>query len=187
MNLLFWKPRTESKYQEVSEEHPLPVSIPENGQVLPPVAGQAITRRILIPGIGTASAYTDGDAFGTTFFIPSLFRPEKRSGVAVKVLLCDKDDEGFQVDLNFFSRAITATTDNSPFTPNDIDLADAWEGTISVSNFYNWAVNQGGQNVDSRLWLNSETTGIWCQCTARGALNIAAGAEPWIKLTVVPN
>lgn len=186
MNLLFWRPRLASGYREANEEFPLPVQIPETGRYLPPVAGDSIPRQIQIPGIGTASAYADGDAFGTLFFIPTLFRPEKRSGVIVKALLVDKDDEGLQVDLVFFSREITGTTDNSAFNPSDADM-HSWEGTLSVSTFYNWSGNQGGQQIDNRLWVQSETTGIWCQCVARGALNIAAGALPWLKLTVVPN
>ncbi len=167
-----------------TEQETVPVEV--KGSYLPPIAGVQTEYFVQVPGIGTGSAYADGDAFGSLIKLSDVFRSDKRSGTIVKVVLYDLDDEGLPVDFVFFRRSVTATADNSAFAISDTDnLASV--GFISVTDFRNWGNNQLGQNITDRLWCTSDSTDLYLLLVIRGAANVAAGSEPWITVSVVPN
>lgn len=151
---------------------------------LPPVAGEANTRKIQIPGIST-DIYAAGDAFGTLITLPGVFRANKNSGIVTKIQLLDRDDEGSQVDVHFYRRPMTTTADNAAFDPSDVDIL-SWEGGESITTFFNWNSNQGGQWTGSH-WVESDDTNLYIRCVTQGTPTIVAGSEPWLLVTVVPN
>lgn len=183
MSTLWWRKGRESA-QETTDEHPFPTQIIQSHN-LPPVSGNTVTRRVKVPGIGYASAYAAGDAFGTSFVFPALFRAEKPSGTITSVVIHDLDDENIQLDVPLFIAPFTATADNSAFAPSDNDNLNC-RGVISVTTFSNWANNGLGEWNGSK-WINTVDGNIYTQIVAQGAPNIAAGKEPWIEITVVPD
>lgn len=207
MGLFFWrKTRDTGLYRSdgiaqtldvpAAEDNPLPVRIypddfddPLRVQLdqayLPSVSGENITRRVLVPGIGTGSAYAAGDAFGTIITIPDVFRPGKNSGVVTKLVFHDLDDEGLTKDVIFYRQAISTTADNSAYTPTDIENLDS-EGAETISTYFNWAVNQIGQWTGTH-WVRSLDTNLYIRLVTQGADNIAAGSEPRLDVTVVPD
>lgn len=181
----------------VSDKYPLPVrlvtrDIDDIARIaiemnrMPPVEGQTTYRMVQIPGIGTGSAYADGDAFGTLITWHNVLRAEKPSGTIVGALLFDLDDEGLQVDVPLFTQGITVTADNSAFAPSDADLLFC-RAIVPITEFYNWGSNQFGQYTGSPKWLRADGPNLYTQCVIRGAANIAAGALPWLALVVVPD
>lgn len=204
MALLFWRKTKdtgsadESQNVEVNETYPLPVQliqpddndyppvrIPEDSGYQAPIAGRAFTRLYRVPGIGTGSAYADGDAFGTAFTLHDLMRPENPACWIVDVFLIDRDDEGLQVDVPIFIAPIASTTDNNAFAPTDIELL-TWRRTFAITGFSNWSVNQGGQYEGSPQLIVGQGPHLYTQLVARGTINVAAGAEPYIGITVMP-
>lgn len=141
---------------------------------LPVTSTQVTIGPVMVPGIGTAAAYADGDALGTKFQFTNVFRAPKYSGVIVSALYYDLDDEGLGVDLHLFKADFTSGTDNSAFAPSDADLLN-WVGTISfgTSDFFNLGSNQVGQKLALGLGINGASSTLYCQAVARGALNIA--------------
>lgn len=204
MSILFWRKARDTGQASVTqsvavdEDNPLPVrpvshedDAPAQVAIAmtrtPPVAGETrLIGPLQIPGIGTAAAYADGDAFGTVIKFHDCFRSEVCSGTIVGVLFYDLDDEGVNKDVPLFIREIAATTDNNAFAPSDSDLL-AWRGTMAISTWFNWGSNQVGQNITDRLWIKAESPHLWTQIVTRGADNIAAGALPQIALLVVPD
>lgn len=165
------------------EDDPLPVLV--SNTVQPPIAGQTITRVVQVPGIGTGSAYQTGDAFGTLITFPDVFRPEKGSGIVVKVLFYDLDDEGIQKDLILFSDVVTTTADNSPIALPD-SLIQSIKGGITISTFFDLLDNQVGQWTGT-LWVQGTGPNLYALAITRGADNVAAGSVPLIALTTVPD
>ncbi len=184
MATLFFRNSNETTHTAVSDEHPLPTIA--YGDYMPAVAGRTVTRIVEVPGVGTGSAYADGDAFGTMITWLDVFRAEKCSGTIVGAFLQDFDGEGIQIDIPIFTRTITATADNAAFAPSDIDLA-ACRAVVSITEFYNWGSNQFGQATGLGLWVQGEGVNLYSQCVIHGAANIASGAVPRIGLVVVPD
>lgn len=208
MSILFWRKtqdtgqyRPDGKAQvapiEVDENNPLPVRIYPSEQddspgqpvslptVMPPQAGMSVTYRVQIPGIGTASAYTAADAFGTLVTLSDVFRSEKRAGNIVQVVFYDLDDEGLQKDLIFYERPVTTTADNDAYAPSDADLLYC-VGVLSLTTYVNLSSNQIGVwtgNVRSRSTDNN----LYVRLVTQGADNIAAGSIPWLAITVIPD
>ncbi|MCK9602593.1 MAG: hypothetical protein M0R06_26335 [Sphaerochaeta sp.] len=170
--------------EPVSPDNPLPVEL--HGLLLPPVAGRTITRLVKVPGITADAAHADGDALGTMITFPDVFRAERCSGVIVGAFILDLDNEGLQVDLPIFTRAFTATADDSAFTPSDTDML-ACRAVLEIYTFSNWGANQFGRWVDNPIWINGESVNLYTQVVARGAINIAAGADPYVGIVVVPD
>lgn len=170
----------------VSSVNPFPVALAQ--RLLPPIEGRTVWRMVQVPGIGTGAAYADGDAFGGLITFPEVFRAEKRSGVIVAVLLFDLDDEGLALDMPLFARPITPTADNGPFALSDDGLL-ACRGAVAIPTaaFWNWGSNQLAVVKDVGLWVQSDDTNLYTQLVARGALNIAAGAIPWLGVVVLPD
>jgi hypothetical protein len=203
MSILFWRKTLETGTPgnpdtvPANEDNPLPVQIvdlddndPARVKIdmayLPPVAGQTITRQVKVTGIGTGAAYAAGDTFGGLIRIPDVFRAEKRSGTIVGLLFHDFDDEGIGKTALFFRRAITGGTDNDAYAIADSDNL-AFVGKIAITDFEDLANSYVGQNTSERIWVQGESTDLWCQFKTTGADNIAAGAEPWISVTVIPD
>jgi hypothetical protein len=138
---------------------------------------------ITIPGVGAASAYTSGDAFGTAFALQGV----PPSGTITSVVFLDYDDEGITKDLALFSAPFTGTADNAAFAPSDDDLRNLL-GVVRISSFRDFSVNQVGQAIPA-LWYDTgrpevgET--LYGQFVTRGTDNIAAGKVPSFFFTVV--
>lgn len=175
---------------------PLPVQIVNNDDedtprfeidqlYLPPVAGQTVTRLVKVTGLTTGSAYTSGDVFGDVLTFHNVFRSEKNSGTIVRVVLIDLDAEGLAVELPIYNRKITAGTNDSAYDVSDADGMFC-ETTIPITTFYNYGGWQVGKWTGTE-WVVSTDCNLYTQLCTRGAQNIAAGSEPWIKLTVVPD
>lgn len=208
MSLLFWRKTNNTSDDNndgtinelsvpVTESRPLPVQIFNNEDedtpkveisqsYLPPVPGQQITRMYKVPGVTTGGAYADGDAMGTLITFHDVFRPEKRSGIVVGAFIIDKDDEGLQIDIPLFVRTFATTTNDSAFAPSDDDLMHC-RAVVAVSSFSNWGSNQFGQATNQGIWISGEDTNLYSQLVARGAINLAAGSEPWVGLVVIPD
>jgi hypothetical protein len=203
MSLLFWRKSVEvagGKSNEqpvvVSTSDPLPVQLvysDENAaspvqivqDYMPPVAGQTVSRMVKVPGITAAAAHHAGDAFGTMITFRDVFRQEKKSGVIVSVLLHDLDDENSQVDVPLFAMPFTATADDAAFAPSDTDNLFC-KGTISITTFANWGNNGLGEWNGSK-WMKSEDGNLYTQLITQSTPNIAAGADPWIEIVVIPD
>ncbi|GEM_PF-4918400 len=200
MSLLFWRKTTDVPNESsvaVTETNPLPVQlihlnendVPpvriEQESYLPPVAGVSITRRVQVPGIGTGSAYTAADAFGTLITIPNVFRPNKNSGIATKILFYDLDDEGIQKDCIFFGVPISTTANDDAYAPSDGDILSGSNG-VSITTFFNWANNQMGV-WNGSAWVESMDTNLYVRLITQGADNIAAGSIPWLSITIIPD
>lgn len=203
MSLLFWRKTHDTAIagdtpsQAVTEDTPLPVRLYPGGDdeaqsveiangFMPPVSGQTILREYEIPGIGTGSAYADGEAFGTAFTLHDLFRAEKCSGTIVGAYLHDLDDEGLRVDVPLFVHPIASTTDNNAFAPSDAELVTC-RAVVPITEFFNWSSNQFGQATNLGIWIKAESPNLYTQLVIRGAANIAAGAIPRLGIIVVPD
>lgn len=184
MGLIYWRSKRNNVNEQVSEENPFPVQIVQE-DYLPPQAGGQITRLVKVPGIGTASPYAAGDAFGTLVTLPDVFRLNKNAGNIVKVVLYDLDDEGLQKDLIFYARSVTTTADNVAYAPSDIDLL-ASVGALSLTSFVNLSSNQIG-TWTGNLHVMSQDRNLYVRLVTQGADNIAAGSEPWLAVTVIPD
>lgn len=140
---------------------------------------------VVIPGIGTGAAYTDGYAFGTTITFPNVLRPNVGSGVLYSATYLDLDDEGLQVDLHLFKRPPTyVPINNAAYSPSDSDLlASGYICTVSFTTFSNFGANQVSYvgNI-GRAFANAAGTDLYGQCVARGVQNIAAANLPMMSL-----
>ena len=129
-----------------------------------------------VPGIGVGAAYATGDAFGTTFVIPS-----QDEGTITKVIFHDLDNEGLRKELWLFSRPFTETADNAAFAPTAQENPYS-VGVIPVSTFYGASGNQIGLALPALDYLAPQKK-LYGQWVTRGADNIAAGSIP--EFTVV--
>lgn len=203
MSLIFWRKTRDTPVSAnpesvaVTEDTPLPVRLLANEDddaprvqldqpYLPPVAGVTLERLVQIPGIGTASIYAAGDAFGTLITWHNVFRAEKCSGTIVGAYLIDLDDEGIQVDIPIWIRSFTTTADNSAFAPTDADVLGC-RAVISITGFSNWNANQFGQYEGSPRWVRGESPHLYTQAVVQGTPTIAAGAVPWLGILIVPD
>lgn len=132
-----------------------------------------------IPGIGTGSAYTAADAFGTKFWFDV-----PKHGVIEAVVYLDMDDEGIETEIWCFNEDFDATTDNDAFAVSDIDLRKL-VAVISIVKFANAANNQVGINNGLQLPYTATSGKLYCQCVTRGAPNIAAANIPQITLRII--
>ena len=147
------------------------------------VAGRIYKSPVIkVPGIGAASAYAAADAFGTKVVINGL----PNQGTISDVIFIDKDDEGIVKELVLFDHDFTGTADNSAFAPTDADLENL-VGVVSISNFYNYSVNQVGRATPALFYSTDPRSPgrLYGQFVTRGADNIAAGSEPLFFLVVV--
>jgi hypothetical protein len=165
----------ERAYHEINRLNPFPVRI-EN---VPNISSHVFrTSPLFIPGIGTASAYAAGDAFGTQL---DVIVPDE--GTISNVFLLDYDDEGLRKDIVLFDRPFTATADNAAFAPSDEDLLHCI-GVVTIDFFYNFANNQIGIATPALGYVAIGET-IYCQVVTQGADNIAAQAIPQLVFVIV--
>lgn len=136
------------------------------------------TQPLLVPGIGAASPYASGDAFGTqmTFSVPD-------EGTISNVVFLDYDDEGINKELVLFNKLVTETADNAEYAVADIDLTPCL-GVCYINTWSNFANNQVGQAYPALSYVTMGEK-IYGQLITRGADNIAAGLQPAIYLVVV--
>lgn len=174
-----------TKAAPVSDSLPFPTKI--HNEMLPPVARHLVAVTRTVPGIGTGAAYADLDALGTLIEFPNLLlrqsNPVRYTGTLESAVYYDLDDEGLQVDLHLYSRAVTSGTDNSAYAPADAD-ALAYLGTVNFVAFHDLNTSRVSAVEDIGLLLVGESTSVWGQAQARGALNIAAENLPRFKLVV---
>lgn len=134
--------------------------------------------RTAIPGIGPATLYATGDAFGAGF---TLGVPIE--GTIATVVFRDYDDEGVTKELVLFNDSFTATADNAAFAVSDADLGKC-VGVISIATFYNFGNNQIGI-VNPALYYLAPRGILYCQLVTRGGDTIAQGAIPDLTIMVV--
>ena len=174
----------------VSDANPLAVYQPDDPSDIrssPPAAGRTRTYALTIPGIGVSSAYADKDCLGTLMEFPNMLRENKRSGLIHTVTYFDLDDEGLAVDVHFFNRAIASPgNDNAAFAPSDAE-ALAYIGTASFSAFSDFNTSQVSSGAYYIAVPPQGGTSIFAHAQARGALNIAAGHLPVIRICVLPD
>jgi hypothetical protein len=163
-------------YHEITQLNPFPVDIMNAPQV-----GSRVYKvgPLYIPGIGTASAYAAGDAFGTQF---ELIVP-LREGTISNVFFLDRDDEGVRKDLILFDRSVTETTDNAAYAVSDDDLRHCI-GVITVDFFYNFANNQVGVATPALSYVVPGDS-IFIQVVTQGVDNIAVNALPQLTFVIV--
>ena len=135
---------------------------------------------ILIPGIGTASAYADLDAFGTLFELTHL----PKRGIFISARLLDLDDEGTnaKLEVHCFRERFTPTADNSALAITDADVRYGYECSISIDNGYDNNTSFFVVKDDLRIQFFAPRRRLYAQCQTRGAPNIAAGSEPLVRL-----
>lgn len=136
------------------------------------------TLRQTVPGIGAAVLYTSGDAFGTKMIFPVPVE-----GTISNIHFIDHDDEGLAKELVLFDRDFTETADNAAFAPSDDDMRNCI-GVISITNFYNFSLNQMGEGTPALGYIAPEGK-LWGQWVTRGGDTIAAGASPDVWLVIV--
>lgn len=131
-----------------------------------------------VPGIGTGSAYTSGDAFGTGFWIVC-----PKAGLLRSISFVDLDNEGIAKDVVFFNHEVTTTADNDAFAPLDPDLSGSLVRSVSIvaGDFISFNANKLATVTAIDLPLTSLNGRIWVRLVTRGADNIAGGKEPLIS------
>lgn len=154
---------------------PTDISVTQAGDVFSTV--RVSGEKFQIPGIGTAAAYTAGDAFGVKFMLTV---PEM--GTISNVIFIDLDDEGKAKELVLFDNDFTGTADNAAFDPTDADTRNC-VGVVSIDTFYNYGSNQIGVSTPALSFVAPRKV-LWCQLVTRGADNIAADNIPWIRVVV---
>ena len=152
----------------------IPVAIPDPIVAL---GTTFVTDVIEIPGIVTAAAYQDGDAFGTKFKVAV-----PKDGVIATALLFGLDDEGIQKDIFLFEGDFVQTADNAAFAPTDADLLKS-VGFITIDVFSNVAANQLGVASPALFYVAPQGF-LWGQVVTRGADNIAAANIPRFRLVI---
>ncbi len=164
-------------YAEVSEANPVPFYL------VTPSRGVEETLPFSPIGIVTGAAYADKDAMGTKptpVLVP-------KGGKLTGARYADLDDEGLRVDLWVFNRKpSTVQTDNGAFVVADVDLP----ACIAVIPFADFSdANTGQVSIQTGLDVDLAASNgkLWCWAQARGALNIAAGAEPVFVLVIRPD
>jgi len=137
------------------------------------------TNWITIPGVQTASAYADLDAFGTIFEIPNL----PRRGIFISARMLDLDDEGAQARLviHMFRSRFDPTADDAALAITDADVRFSWETSIDI-------LSRDDNNVNNLFQEDGLNKMFWCpgrsffaQAQSRGTPTIAAGSVPLIR------
>ena len=148
------------------------------------VASRTVQSDMFSPvGVAPGAAYADLDAIGTN----AVGLAVPKSGIIQSAIYYDRDDEGLQVDLWLFSEPPAAQTDNGAFTLSDTGLSKV----IDVIQFSGFRDATNGQvSTQNGLGIAYVTAAaadgqIYVQLQARGALNIAAGALPAFRLTIL--
>lgn len=136
---------------------------------------------VKIPGIVTGAAYLAGDVMGT---MVKLAVP--KSGIIYSATLWDLDDEGLQYDLEIFKNEITQTADNAPWSPIDGDM-QAFVTELAFIAFDDHDNSQTSELTSIGKAYSTSDGYLWIQAIARGAHNIAAGAEPRFQLQIIPD
>lgn len=134
---------------------------------------------IPVPVTVFGTAYASGDAFGGKFTIDL----PMEEGTISNVLFHDLDDEGLSKELVLFRRDFTPTADDAAFAVDDFDMRNC-VGVVSITNFYNFSVNQLGQATPA-LSFNAPEKKLYCQMVTRGADNIASGSAPFLTVVIV--
>lgn len=152
----------------------------------PVTVGSLTVSRVIdqIPGVGTASLYTAGDAVGTKFQIPNVFRYPGAGVTLHTALFLDRDDEGVAMELVLFNADFTATADNTALSISDEDISNL-VGIVSwaTTDFVNYAANQVGFKVGLGLLINGgPTPHLYGQFMTRGGPTIAAANIPGVRL-----
>lgn len=179
---LAYRDDDERTLEVVNSDRPLPVRLAGAAQV-----GRTLDSGYrMVPGVVTGAAYQDGDAIGTTIMFPGMVRAEVGSGQLYSATYLDNDDEGLQIDLHLFSTPPTyVPTDNGAYSPADGDLA-SYVGTVSFSAFYNLGNNQVSVGTFNPIaFVGDGEVNLYGQVVARGALNIADGNMPRIRLVTL--
>ena len=132
--------------------------------------------------LGTGAGFTINHALGTRFTFENV--PEY--GYLQNGTLWDLDDEGLAVDLVIHNRAFTATANNTLYDVSDIE-------NLSIVDVIRFSAGDFVDLVTSRVAFgrgrghlyHAPEKRLYCQTIARGAVNIAAGAEPRVQVGIV--
>ena len=131
-------------------------------------------------GIVTGAAYADLDAMGTIAFRLKV----PKSGIIQSAIYYDLDDEGLQVDLWLLDERPDAQTDNAALAHSDADLLKVID-VIQFAGFRDAANGQVSPQDGLGIAYVAPSGWLYMQLQARGALNIAAGALPTFKFTIL--
>lgn len=130
-----------------------------------------------IPNIGTAAAYSSGDAFGTGFWVEF-----PAQGYIDSLTFIDIDNEGIAKTIYLFKQQVDVSGDNAAFTPV---LSDMNPGPLQINlTAGDFVTHSGGQMATVtgiNLPFEAPRRQLWCRLVTRGADNIAAGAMPFIS------
>jgi hypothetical protein len=154
-------------------------------EVVVPVRARTISSEIWTPpGQVAASAYADGEAIGG---LHEIRRPDgldmPSSGVIQSSTYWDSDDEGLQVDLVLFRSPLTVQiADHAAMSLVDDNLLRVLY-VIQFTTFYDFT--NGQISFVNSIGKGYEVSRVFAQARARGALNIAAGAEPRFQVDVL--
>lgn len=141
------------------------------------------TGKLAIPGIGAASAYAAGDAFGDKF---NFTVPE--FGSIENAFFYDVDDEGIAKTLALFSEEFTATADNSALSISDSDLMNCLGHVeVEAADFRDFGASRiATLRLNPPLHYHAPQGRLYCQLQTQGADNIAAAAMPQVRLVIRP-
>lgn len=166
-------------YNVGNKEHGTLVQIDRANAVLP-VAGQIVTiAPFVVPGIGAAAAYANGDQMGSAF---QFIAP--RQGIIREVKFLDLDNEGIDKELWLFRASPTLAADNAAFTVAVADISNV----LGVFVFSTW---RAGSNAQIGFTLNTPLSydlgpgaSIYGAVKTLGADNIAATALPRLSFII---
>ena len=172
-----------SLYAQTTNPGDTPLEVDAQARLLVNVAGRQITI-VQTPTI-TAGAYTAGDALGGLLEFAGAAVVAGGSGIIAKVVIIDDDQEDQPIDLVFFDRTFTATADNAPFDPTDVDMQNCI-GVVSIAatDYADFADNGVAtkRNVGFPFVLNG--TSLFGQMRIGDVGGYAATDDLTVKITI---
>ena len=137
---------------------------------------------MIIPGIGTGAIYAGTAAIPECLGTLAKLSVPKR-GIIVSATFFDLDDEGLQVDLEVFTKAITQVADNAAWTLSAPDSLSFVE-EIPFFTFDDQIACQTSEVRNIGKAYVALDGAFYIQAITRGAPTIAAGALPRFQLQI---
>jgi hypothetical protein len=132
----------------------------------------------------TAGAYSSLDALGDEMIIDpkEIFIKERDSYVLQGLSLVDQGDQGAQIDLFFFSAAITPAADNAAFSISDADFIASFLGHIKIAttDYVDCVTSQVVSKPNINLPLKPADDGsgyVYCYARVTGTPSYASTSD----------